>query len=108
MEESKNSSVESDVSLSKRCEKKYKKLAKKCNPKLLKMINDNIDQLETNPKLGEELSQDLEGLRSIHINQFHFRIVYEVEECNPRNKITVHVIANRKDVYSELAVYLGR
>lgn len=108
MEENKDSSIETIVSLSTRCEKKYKKLVKKCNPKLLKMINDNIDKLETNPKLGEELSQDLEGLRSIHINQFHFRIVYELEECNPRNKIIVHVIAHRKDVYSELATYLGR
>lgn len=108
MEKGEDSCVKYTVDLSPRCEKAYKKLAKRCDPKLLDIINTNIDQLETNPELGEELSQDLKGMRSIHINQYHYRIVYEVETGNPTNKVTVHAIAHRKEVYAELSQYLGR
>ena len=108
MEKSKDSDITNIVSLSPRCEKLYKKFRKKANPKLLKIINDSIDQLETNPKLGQELSQDLKGMYSIHIDQFHYRIVYEVKQDNLCNIITVHAIAHRNDVYSDLAKYLGR
>ncbi len=108
MEKNKNSNVESDISLSPRCEKAYKKLAKRCDPKLLKIINESIDQLKINPNLGQELKQDLKGMRSIHINQFDYRIVYEVKENNPKNIITVHTISHRKNAYSDLSTYLGR
>ena len=106
MEEGEDNCIKYTVELSPRCDKEYKKLAKRCDPKLLKQINDCVDGLETNPNLGESLSQDLAGMRSIHINQFHFRIVYEVND-NPSHKITIHVIAHRKDVYSDLSKYLG-
>lgn len=108
MEEGEDPCIEYTVELSSRCDKSYKKLSKKCDPKLLKSINDYIDQLETNPELGEELSQDLKGMRSIHINPFHYRIVYQVENGNPISKITIHAIAHRKEVYDELSKYLGR
>ncbi len=107
MEKSKDSDITNIVSLSPRCKKLYKKFTKKADPKLLRIINDSIDQLETNSKLGQELSQDLKGMYSIHINQFPYRIVYEVEQGNPGNIITVHAIAHRNDVYSDLAKYLG-
>ncbi len=108
MEKSKDPSITNTVSLSSRCEKSYKKFAKKADPKLFKIINDSINQLETNPELGQELSQNLKGMRSIHINQFNYRIVYEVEQGNPSNIITVHAILHRKNAYSDLSTYLGR
>ena len=38
-------------------------------------------------------------MRSIRLNAFHYRIVYEVQENNPSKKIIVHAIAHRKNVY---------
>ena len=107
MEEGKDSDI-NDVVLSNRCKKAYKKLIKKCDPKLKKIINNSIDELKTNSELGEKLTQDLNGMRSIHIEQFKFRIVYAVKEGNPQTMIVVHAIAHRKEVYDELSAYLGQ
>ena len=107
MEEGEDKCLKYTVNLVKRCEKVYKKFSKKGNPKLLKIINKHLDQLETNPDLGEELTEDLKGLHSIHIPEFDYRIVYEVHK-NPDCVIDVYVIIYRKDVYKELARYLGR
>lgn len=105
MEEGEDSCIEIEVGLSKRCNKSYRKLSKKADPKLLKAINDTIDELKINPQLGKELTQDLKGMRSIRLNTFHHRIVYEVKD-NP-GKIIVHVIAHRKNVYVDVAKYFG-
>ena len=106
MEEGEDSCIKNVVELSTRCGKSYKKFAKKADPKLLKGINDCIDELEENSELGKELTQDLKGMRSIRLNAFHYRIVYEVVESNPSTKIIVHIIAHRKNVYAEMAKYL--
>ncbi len=108
MEESKSPDIRYTVDLSARCEKVYKKLVKRCDPKLLEQINEVINSLETNPGLGEELTQDLKGMRSVHLNQFHYRIVYEVERDNSHARVTVHAIAHRKEAYDKLTKYLGR
>lgn len=42
MGESESSSIENNVVLSERCEKKYAKMAKKGDPILLKEINDSF------------------------------------------------------------------
>ncbi len=93
------------VELSNRCGKNYKKLAKKSDPKLLKAINGAIDDLESNPHLGKKLTQDLKGMRSIRLDPFRYRIVYEVKR--DEGKITVHVIAHRSKVYDDVAKYFG-
>lgn len=43
---------------------------------------------------------NLKGMRSIHINKFSYRIVYEVDydACI----VTVHKIGHRKSVYDNL------
>lgn len=107
MEEGEDKCLKYTVNLAKRCEKTYKKFSKKGNRKLLKTINEYLDQLETNPDLGKELTEDLKNLHSIQIQEFHYRIVYEVHKY-PDCVIDVYVIAFRKDVYKELARYLGR
>ena len=94
------------VKLSDRCNKSYKKFRKKADPKLLSAINNSIDELKENSELGEELTQDLTGMRSIHLDSFHYRIVYEIKKENSSNKITIHAIGHRKSVYTELARYL--
>lgn len=107
MEKGEDSCIENMAELSTRCEKSYKKLSKKADPKLRKAINNCIDELEKNPEMGKELTQDLKGMRSIRLNAFHYRIVYEVVKGNPSNKIIVHIIAHRKKVYDEMAKYFG-
>ena len=91
------------VELSKHCERSYKKLSKKGDPKLLKAINSTIDELRVNPRLGKELTQDLKGMRSVRLNAFRYRIVYEL---NP-GKIIIHVIDHRNDAYDDVAKYFG-
>lgn len=103
MEEDENPRIEIKIELSKRCEKSYKKLSKKADPKLRKAINDAIDKLKTNPQLGKELTQDLKDMRSIRLAVFNYRIVYEVKDNH--SKIIVHVIAHRKNVYDDVAKY---
>lgn len=108
MEEGKNPRIKNTVNLSPRCAKFYKKLSKRADPKLLKAINKCINGLEDNSELGKELTQNLNGMRSIRLNSYRYRIVYEVVQGDPPNKIIVHAIAHRKEVYDELAKYLGK
>ena len=77
MEEGEGSRIKNIVELSPRCDRSYKKFAKKADPKLRKAVNDCIDELEKNSELGKELTQDLKGMRSIRLNAFDYRIVYE-------------------------------
>lgn len=106
MEEGKDFGIEFEVRLSKRCEKAYKKLSKKADPKLLKTVNDTIDKLKINPHLGKKLTQDLNGMRSIRLKEFCYRIVYEVEKNS--GNIIIHGIVHRTKVYDDIAKYFGR
>ncbi len=107
MEEGEDPCIKNIAELSIRCAKSYKKLSKKADPNLLKAVNGCIDELEENPELGKELTQDLKGMRSIRLNAFHYRVVYEVVKGNPSNRIIIHIIAHRKNVYDEMAKYFG-
>lgn len=107
MEEGEDSCIKNTVELSPRCDKSYKKLSKKADPNLLKAINESIDELEENSELGKKLTQDLKGMRSIRLNPFRYRIVYEVQEGSPSKKIIVYTIAHRNKAYSELEKYFG-
>lgn len=107
MEEGESSRIENTVELSSRCSKAYKKLERRADPRLVKAIRDSIDELRGNAELGKELKQDLKGMRSIRLDAFSYRIVYEVQERSPSVKIIVHAVAHRKSVYSEASRYLG-
>jgi len=107
VEEGENSRIENTVELSSRCSKAYRKLEKRADPRLVKAIRDSIDELRGNAELGKELSQDLKSMRSIRLDAFNYRIVYEVRERSPPVKIIIHTIAHRKNVYSEASRYLG-
>ena len=105
MGEDKNPHIDIKIELSRYCEKSFKKFSKKADPKLLKAIKNIIAELKVNPQLGKELSADLNGMRKIRLDTFNYRIVYELK-TNP-NVIIIHGIAHRKNVYDDVAKYLG-
>ena len=103
---SENNGVNYVVELTKKCASEYKKLGKRGDPNLLREIAEYIEQLKTNPNLGEPLIyEQLKGMRSIHLTRYHFRILYVVRD-NPEHKVIILKIANRKDFYSDYARYL--
>lgn len=105
MGDGKGHSIKNTVTFTPRCNKAYKKLVKRCDPQLRKIIEDNISQLRVNSELGEELRQNLKGRRSIHIDQFKFRIVYEIKKDGRETTIVIQAIGHRKGVYDDLAAY---
>lgn len=103
---SENHSVNYAVELTKKCESEYKKLRKRGDPNLLREIAEYIEQLKTNPNLGEQLIyKELKGMRSIHLNRYHFRILYVIRD-NPVQKVIILKIDHRKDFYSDYERYL--
>ncbi len=93
-----------EIVFAKKCGSEYKKLKKRMIPNLLKEVEQSLDELKTNPELGEELSQDLAGMRSIHLNKYNFRILYDVKE-NPIKQIVILKVGYRKDFYSDFSRY---
>ena len=93
-----------EIVFAKKCGSEFKKLKKRMNPNLLKEIEQSFDELKTNPELGEELSQDLAGMRSIHMNKYNFRILYDVKD-DPSKQIVILKIGYRKDFYPDFSRY---
>ena len=104
MGQSKNNDIEYKVLLHKKCEKELTKLKRRANPNLIKEIKGHLEELKQNPDLGEELTQDLAGMRSIHLTKYKFRILYDKID-SPKRKILVLKIGHRKDFYSDFAKY---
>ena len=89
-----------NVFLTKRCEKRYKKL----QDSEKKHIDLVIAQIRANPRLGYALKDPvLKGLFSIHAFDDKFRIVYKFSD-DPA-EIEIWAIELRKHVYEELARY---
>jgi len=86
------------------CQKKYKKIIKK-DVELENCINHFMDELSTNPYIGEKLLVNFPGMRSIHCRKNRYRIVYRV--VDDTKKIEILEIGHRKDCYSSLAKALG-
>ena len=88
------------------CSKKYKKLIKK--DKVLKKWTENyLEELQTNPYIGEKLEVNFPGLRSIHFLGNKYRIIYKII-YEPIPTIKICEINHRKASYSDLAKTLGR
>ena len=104
MGQSENGNIEYEILLHTKCERELKKLRKRAAPGLIKEIKESLDGLKQNPDLGEELSQDLAGMRSIHLNKYQFRILYEKKD-NPKRQVLVLKIGYRRDFYSDFAKY---
>ena len=98
MGKDKSESIGQKVEFTNQCHKDYKKL-KRSQPGLLTAVNLTIDEIVKDPETGKELFTDLRGFRSVHIDEFCFRIVYRVEG----HRVLVHAIRHRKDVYKEMS-----
>ena len=86
--------------LTKRCEKRYKKL----QPSDRMKIDAVIAQIRTNPRLGYALKDPiLKDLYSIHACENKFRIVYKFTD-NPA-EVEIWAVELRKHVYEELTRY---
>jgi mRNA-degrading endonuclease RelE of RelBE toxin-antitoxin system len=94
------------VELVEYCEKKYHKLIKK--DKVLEKWTENyLEELQTNPYLGEKLEVNFPGFRSIHYLGNKYRIIYKII-YEPVPKILVFEIDHRKNSYTDLAKAIGQ
>jgi len=83
------------------CAKKYKKLSKKDN--VLKKCTENyLEELKTNPYIGDKLEINFPGLRSIHYLGNKYRIIYKII-YEPVPTIVICEINHRKASYTDLA-----
>lgn len=87
------------------CERKCHKLIKK--DKILEKWTENyLEELQTNPYLGEKLEVNFPGFRSIHYLGNKYRIIYKII-YEPIPKIIVFEIDHRKNSYTDLAKAIG-
>ena len=94
------------VELVEYCEKKYHKLIKK--DKILEKWTENyLEELQTNPYIGEKLEVNFPGFRSIHYLGNKYRIIYKII-YEPVPKILVFEIDHRKNSYTDLAKAIGQ
>lgn len=87
------------------CERKYRKLIKKDNI-LHKATETYLEELQTNPYIGEKLDANFPGMRSIHYLGNKYRIIYKV--LTDTYQIVVYEIDHRKSSYADLAKVLGQ
>lgn len=80
-----------------KCERRWKKIAKRADPALRAIVKKEIEGLETNPKAGKKMERDLEGFHSIRIEEFSFRIVYKISG----DRVEIYAIGHRKEVYEQ-------
>jgi len=83
------------------CTKKYKKLIKKDNV-LKKWTENYLEELKTNPYIGQKLEVNFPGLRSIHYLGNKYRIIYKII-YQPTPTIVICEINHRKASYTDLA-----
>ncbi len=72
------------------------------HPVIKAMIRASIDELRTNPFLGDDLQGELVGLNSYKPGRY--RILYEFEE--EENTIDVYDVGHRRDVYERFGQLL--
>jgi len=72
------------------------------HPEIKSMIRDAIDELRTNPFLGDDLQDELAGFKSYKPRRY--RIVYKYEEEG--NTIDVYYVGHRRDIYERFGQLL--
>lgn len=99
MEDNRDQRLTYEVSFTKRCEKRYRKLDEQAKRRVAKTINELI----VNPNIGYPLEgQALGGLFSVHSGDY--RIVYKFTKNPP--EIEVWAVEHRNRVYEELTRYI--
>jgi mRNA interferase RelE/StbE len=74
------------------------------HPDLKQLIKSAIRAIAANPKSGEPLQRELDGLRMYRVRRF--RIVYTVDQ--KRRIIRLMAVGHRRAVYEELIERLRR
>jgi mRNA interferase RelE/StbE len=72
------------------------------HPEIKSMIRIAIDELRTNPFLGDDLQDELSGFKSYKPRRY--RILYKFEE--EENTIDVYYVGHRRDVYERFGQLL--
>ena len=80
------------------------RLVSKLHPETKKLVRSAIEQLQTNPFLGDELHEELTGFRSLKPGRY--RILYKFDE--DRNVIDVYYVGHRRDVYDQFRLFLEK
>lgn len=86
------------IHMTEACRREYSKMSKRADRRLRKVIESELDVLRYDPHRGSKLERDLVGMRSIHIDQFSYRIVYGVDHAACR--IVIYRIRHRSASYS--------
>ena len=96
--------AEHTVDITEVCYSDYQKKQKKMDSRLYASVESVFESLKTNPILGHKLRGPLEGKRSAVVDEFAYRIIYEINsrEC----KIIIHAVGHHNRVYQELIRYL--
>ena len=79
-------------------------MQKKMDTRLYRKVEAVLASLETDPELGRREVGPLAGKRSARIEEFHFRVVYEVDDT--RCWIIVHAVGRHRRIYDDLINYL--
>ena len=78
------------------------RLVSKLHPETKKLVRSAIEQLQTNPFLGDELHEELTGFRSLKPGRY--RILYKFDE--DENTIDVYYVGHRREVYEKFMLLL--
>ena len=92
--------TEYDIRMTDKCQRRYNKDARKMDTRLRNIIESELDALRHDPNRGPKLEWNLDGFRSIHIDEFSYRIVYKTDRASCT--VTIARIDHRKGVYDEL------
>jgi len=80
------------------------RLVSKLHPETKKLMRSAIEDLRTNPYLGDELHEELAGFSSYKPGRY--RILYKFDE--DRNVIDVYYVGHRRDVYDQFRLLLEK
>ena len=83
---------------------KCARLIAKLPPEIKRLVRSTIDALVAKPKMGTELTGELNGYRSYRVRRY--RIIYRINEED--SCIEVYHVGHRRDVYETLRSLLSR
>jgi mRNA-degrading endonuclease RelE of RelBE toxin-antitoxin system len=79
-------------------------LVSKLHPEAKKLMRSAIDDLRTNPDVGEELQEELSGFRSYKPGRY--RVICKFDE--ERKMIDVYYADHRRDIYEQFGALLKK
>jgi mRNA interferase RelE/StbE len=80
------------------------RLVSKLPPEIKRLVRSTIDTLLDNPKIGTELTGELDAYYSYRVRRY--RIIYRVNE--DESCIDIYHVGHRRDVYETLRSLLSR